>query len=121
MVFMEKDMKLLLTLNSFLMNPEKAIKKELRNLCPVKKPRIDIVSVTANRLAYLLSPNYIVQKEHISAFQDFMTCSAEDKNGVPEDIAHASCDRWFFQNLVMTSFRSLKETRKLSIIGFLTH
>jgi hypothetical protein len=87
MVFMEKDMKLVIDPELILNEPEKAIQK-VKKLMSGEEPRVDIVSVTANRLlAYLISPNYVVKKEHITAFQDFMTCSAEDKNGVPEDIA----------------------------------
>ena len=86
--FMEVDMKLVIDPEKVLEKPEYAI-KEVVSLVNNGEPRIDIVSITCNRLvSHLLSSNYTMKPEHIKSFQDFITCT--DKSGefcIPKDIS----------------------------------
>lgn len=86
--FMEVDMKLVIDPEKILNNSEFAI-KEVKSLVKGSEPRIDIISITCNRLvSYILSSNYSLKPEHIKNFQDFITC--QDKNGefcIPKDIS----------------------------------
>lgn len=86
--FMEVDMKLVIDPEKVLEKPEYAI-KEVVGLVNNGEPRIDIVSITCNRLvSHLLSSNYTMKPEHIKSFQDFITCT--DKSGefcIPKDIS----------------------------------
>lgn len=86
--FMEVDMKLVI-------DPEKILEdskftlNEVKKLMCDKEPRIDIISITCNRLvSYILSSGYQMKPEHIKNFQDFITC--ENDNGefcIPKDIS----------------------------------
>ena len=90
MSFMEMDMKLVIEPERILKDSNPCI-KEVYDLMKGKEPRIDIVSVTCNRLlAYLSSDSYEFKQEHVKNFQNFMTCDHENPGlGIPKDISQS--------------------------------
>ena len=88
MTFMEVDMKLVIDPEKILEDPKFAL-KEARSLMDCKEPRVDIISITCNRLiAHILSSNYEMKPEHIKNFQDFITCEGKDNDFcIPKDIS----------------------------------
>ena len=86
--FMEVDMKLVIDPEKILENPEFAL-KEAKSLMDCKEPRIDIISITCNRLvSHILSSNYTLKPEHIANFQSFITCANKDGEFyIPKDIS----------------------------------
>ena len=86
--FMEVDMKLVIDPERILEDSKFAL-KEVRSLMEGKEPRIDIISITCNRLvSHILSSNYVMKPEHIKNFQDFITCEGKEGDfSIPKDIS----------------------------------
>lgn len=70
--FLMRDVELVIDPEMILENPKEA-EKHLKRLMDNNEPRVDIVSVTIDRLiAFLLSNNYQFKEEHMENFQNWM-------------------------------------------------
>lgn len=79
--FLTRDVELVIDPEMILERPEEA-EKLLKKLMDKNEPRVDIVSVTMDRMvAFLLASNYQFKEDHIENFQKWMT----NKN-IPQDL-----------------------------------
>jgi len=79
--FLTRDVELVIDPEMILERPEEA-EKLLKKLIDKNEPRVDIVSVTMDRMvAFLLASNYQFKEDHIENFQKWMT----NKN-IPQDL-----------------------------------
>lgn len=83
--FLVRDSELVLEPEIILENP-KETEKNMKDLMGRAEPRIDIVSVTMDRLiAHLLSKNYEMKDGHVENFQKFML-----NKTIPQDLVYAT-------------------------------
>lgn len=86
--FLTRDSELVITPETILNDTETA-EKQMKELLDRKEPRIDIASVTMDRLvAYLLAKDYEFQESHLESFKRWMLSEV-----VPKDLVFSSMNR----------------------------
>ena len=85
--FLTRDIELVIEPEDILADADKAIEK-VKGLMVGDNPRVDIVSVTMDRLiAYFMSEGYVYKDAHFAPFEKWLLCDA-----IPADIRYGAMD-----------------------------